>query len=247
MKKMTLSLFSLTIISVLASCDIWRTPTVPPEPEIRIEQTSEKFDVSTPQDVPLTINNCGGATPKQTSRRASTIKIDGEASLGVNYKILEGKLLARYGIEQQYEVVSEIELEKNKKHSIDITWIEDEFNGFLTTEGATGKASYLIRIPKHANIDITYIDCRYENFIASIEPPIRDKRVLEAIRMGIEYENWPQARKLMADAGYPEGIQVNLLLSRFEQKGSSIESAEIQILVEYLAEIGIWVDPIPKD
>lgn len=247
MKTWILLPFYLVLTFSLVGCGPRSTPTTLPEPEIQIEQTSEIYSQSVPQEDPIIVNNCGGAKPEETIRRTSTVSINGEASLGIDYEILEGKLLARYGINQQYEVTYKIEPEKNKKHIIKITWIEDEFKGFIAADGATGKASYVIRIPKYVNADISYFDCRYEHFIQSIEPPIKDERVLEAIRMGVENEDWPLAKMLMADAGYPEGIHVKFLLSRFERLGSSIESAEITILVENLAEVGVWVDVIPKD
>jgi len=247
MRKNTLITFSLILVFVLPSCGLGGTKETP-EPEFQIEQTSENLSVPITEETPLTVNNCGDAKPEQTIRRKSTIRIDGEASLGVNYQILEGKILSRYGIEQQYEVEFKIGLEENRKYTVEVTWIEDEFQGFITTGEGSGKVGYTIRIPKYANTNIqTSYDCRYEHFKQSIEPPIRDERVLNAIQMGIERDNWPLAKQLMAEAGYPDGIHVDFLLSRFEKYGSSIESAEIKILVENLAEIGIWVNPISKD
>ena len=237
-------LFSLILIPVLACAP--QTPT--PEPEFRVEQTSADFDDPVPATEPVIISNCGGASlPGQEIRRRSTVKIEGEASLGVGYGILEGKLLAHYGAEQQSEVVQELPTIQNMKMIYHITWYEDVFTGFITTDRATDKANYWIRIPTHADVNITYIDCIYENFIRSIEPPIRDDRVLKAIQMALENEDLPGAKRRMLEAGYPDGIPVTFLLSRFEQMGSSTESAEIQILVEKLAAIGVWVQPIPKD
>lgn len=239
--------FSLIIVFILSSCGTGGTKDTP-EPEIQIEQTSENRSVPITDETPLTVNNCGDAKTEQIIRRNSTIKIDGEASLGVNYQVLEGKILSRYGIEQKYEVEFKIELEKNRKYTVEVTWIEDEFKGFITTSEGSGKAGYTIRIPKYANTNIqTSYDCRYEHFRQSIEPPIRDERVLNAIQMGIERDNWPLAKQLMSEAGYPDGISIDFLLSRFEKYGSSAESAEIKILVDNLAEIGIWVNPIPED
>jgi len=247
MRTKALLVLSLLFVFVLSGCGSGGTKETP-EPEIQIEQTSESRSVPITDETPLTVDNCGDAKPEQTIRRNSTIKIDGEASLGVNYQVVEGKILSRYGIEQKYEVEFKIGLEENRKYTVEVTWIEDEFKGFVTTSEGSGKAGYTIRIPKYANTDIqTSYDCRYEHFIQSIEPPIIDDRVLNAIQMGIERDNWPLAKQLMAEAGYPDGIYVDFLLSRFEKYGSSVESAEIKILVNNLAEIGIWVNPIPKD
>lgn len=220
----------------------------PVEADLQVQQTDATYDEPVPISEPVIISNCGGAElPGQEIRRRSTVNIEGEASLGVGYGIIEGKVLAHYGAEQQTEVTQTLPTIQNMKMIYHITWYENVFTGFISSGHTDRRGSYLIRLPTHADVDITYIDCTYENFIRAIEPPIHDERALEAIQLGLENQDLAGARRRLAEAGYPDGISVVFLLSRFRQMGSSIESAEIQILVEKLAKIGVQAQPIPPD
>lgn len=86
-----------------------------------------------------------------------------------------------------------------------------------------------------------------DSFISSAvhmdtKDPIRDKRLKRAIRqvmVGISIE---QGKRLMAEAGYPNGASFYLILSRFKHQGGS--NGEAQMLINKLSPIGVRVSII---
>jgi ABC-type transport system substrate-binding protein len=70
--------------------------------------------------------------------------------------------------------------------------------------------------------------------------PLDDDRVQNAIHLTLQGRDLADAERLMAEAGWPDGFGLRLLLSRFEKHGGS--EAEAQMLREKLRRIGVRVE-----
>ena len=73
--------------------------------------------------------------------------------------------------------------------------------------------------------------------------PLNDVRVQDAVRYILQGKDVRQGKRLMAEAGYPEGFTLNLLMSRFRKAGGSEGGADL--LIEKLKTIGVRVQKIP--
>ena len=88
----------------------------------------------------------------------------------------------------------------------------------------------------------------YQSFIsAAISPesknPLRDRRVAEAIQLVLRGEDITKGKRLMFEAGWPNGFSLNLLMSRFKKFGGS--EGEAELLIKKLRKIGVRVKKIP--
>ena len=72
--------------------------------------------------------------------------------------------------------------------------------------------------------------------------PLNDPRIREAIRLVLQGEDLNRARKLMWEAGWPNGFSLNLALSRFMKAGGS--EGEANLLIGKLRTIGVRVEKI---
>ena len=72
--------------------------------------------------------------------------------------------------------------------------------------------------------------------------PIRDERLKNAIRQVMLGISIKKGKRLMAEAGYPNGASFYLMLSRFKHQGGSLGEAEM--LIGKLSPIGVRVSII---
>lgn len=69
---------------------------------------------------------------------------------------------------------------------------------------------------------------------------LRDSRVREAVSLALQGNNIPRARRLMAEAGWPDGLAVTLSMHAFTTAGGTDD--DIQRIKRRLVQIGIRLE-----
>lgn len=97
------------------------------------------------------------------------------------------------------------------------------------------------RARKIATVHVDEKPSVYRTLIYSLTPKniVEDKRVEKAIREIVESGNQKMAKRLLSEAGYPDGVSLVLSLSKFQSSGGSIKEA--QIMVAKLAASGFKI------
>ena len=73
--------------------------------------------------------------------------------------------------------------------------------------------------------------------------PMADQRISQALRLALRGEDPELARRMMFEAGYPNGFSLEFLLSRFKAAGGN--EPEADILIAKVQNIGVQVRKVP--
>lgn len=96
----------------------------------------------------IRMNNCGGrGEVKQTAERSLTVEVEGEASLGVDIRVVRADLAGRYAESRGVSKSMEITAPPGTNMEYTLVWTEQSWFGTVTSSVGSGAAKYRARVP----------------------------------------------------------------------------------------------------
>lgn len=159
--------FSVVVIVVaftLAACNI---PLNGP-PRIDLIQTGDQTIIDIEK---VAQDNCGGsANLLQVKKRTVSIAIEGLASIGIEYKIVEGQIMVRYSEIVVQEVYQEIIAAPRTRMEFTLEWKLRTLTGAVTSPDRSGEGSYALKTPLAVNVKAVDLGCPGVPTAAAIQP-----------------------------------------------------------------------------
>lgn len=139
-------LFALSmLISLLFNSCGTTANTTNPASNLQVVETSTS---TTTVAEPIHLNNCNNtASVEQESERSQSISIEGEATIGIGYLVVEASVSAKYVKTNSVSKTHRVTAAPGTNMEFVLLWTEQVREGTVTVEGKTGQATYRVNVP----------------------------------------------------------------------------------------------------